>query len=696
MSKPRLQRRHRPARTESGPGGASPDTAANRCRASAQGPDSGLHGGGGLLRFLLLVTLGGLAIGMVKAATPLFALALGASKSEIGLIVGVHPLMILLASLPVGLAVARYGARELFILGSVGGGVVYAAVAGTAATGWLLAATAAASVFMPMRFISTQSEFFHYLAHTGGQQAGWLRGAQLAGAFVLGPMLGGALVGSLGYEATYWAIALVFLLPILLAPSVLSGRCEARRRHSSEGGDLESPNLLDLFRHREIIGTGLIDLVSHAALMFHTVFIAVLAVERFGVSQQAASALIAIQGFSFMASLFLMNGLLPRLGRAGFYALAFGSALLGLLLLGLGMRLAHLQAGGALLGGGLGMLGIANMVRLAAASATLGRGAVAGVSNLSAPLGGLLGTLGAGFASRWFPLQSIFLGLLTAMTIIASFTLYHERPAHRLGRAALNAVSATGGAALKLLVYLLFPAFLLLLWQLSASLGWTSPQILPPPAVVWATLSELFANGDISTNLAISLRRVLQGFALGSGVGLVLGFAMGSSRTVEAYLGPIFKGLASVPLLGWIPLLIMLLGIDEALKVAVIAIGCVVPVTLNTLEGVRGVPKGYVEVGRVFRFDHWQLLRRVIFPAAIPPIFAGISLSLSHAWKAMVAIELMASSEGIGFLMVMGRQLFQLDIVLATILVIGSVGLLLDQLLRLAERRLTYWKPAAV
>ncbi|WP_348759855.1 MFS transporter [Candidatus Methylocalor cossyra] len=642
------------------------------------------------------MTLGSLAIGMVKGATPLFALALGASKGQIGLITGAQPLILAVVSLPVGLAVGRYGPRALFVVGSFAAAAVHALAAGTDSPWWLLAATAAASLFMPMRFVSTQSEFFHYLVNTGGQKAGWLRGAQLAGAFVLGPMLGGYLVTWVGFERTYWIIASVFLLPVVLAPGVLSGRCEARRRRAAEESGPFWRQLVQVFSHPEIIETSLIDLAAHAALMFYTVFVVVLALEQFHASREAATGLIAIQGISFMVALFLLDGLWAGLGRARFYGFSFSSAALGLLFLGTGWELSHLQLGGAFLGVGLGMLGIANMIRLAAVSEKLGRGTVAGASALSGPLGGLLGTLGGGLASQWIPMQHIFLGLMTAMMIIALFTLYREQRFPAVPRQAIGFLSSAARGVLGLALYGLFPATLLVLWQLSAHYGWTSPQILPPPAVVWATLEDLLVSGEIATNLGISLWRVLQGFALGSGIGLALGFAMGLSRTVEAYLGPTFKALASVPMLGWVPLFIVLLGIDEALKVAIIAVGCVVPVTLNTLEGVRAVPKGYVEVARVLRFSRWQLLRQVIVPAAVPPIFSGISLSLSHAWKAMVAIELMASSEGIGFLMVMGRQLFQLDVVLATILVIGVIGLILDQGLRLAERYLTRWRPAAV
>jgi len=642
-----------------------------------------------LYLFLLLVLLAGLSIGMVKVATPLFALSLGASKAEIGFITGSQPLMMALVSLPIGIAIGYVGARGMFMLGSILAGAVYFLTPFADSPYWLLLASAAASMFMPMRFISTQSEFFHYLAIAGQRKAGWLRGVQLAGAFVAGPMLGSYLLGFLDYQGAFWLIGASFLATMGLAWGILSGRSEALGRRAEDRPVPLRKALADLFSHRDIVETSLIDLVAHGSLMFYTVFIVLIALEQFHASRDEAARLIALQGFSFMAALFLLNGLLARIGQERFYRLSFGVAVLGLGCLGMAQELAHLQLGGVLLGLGLGMLGIVNVVRLASVSETLGRGTVAGASALSGPLGALAGTAGGGYASHWISLQHQFLGLMTAMTIIASLTLSRD------SRGFLPRVlGASFAGVFKLAVLLLFPVALAALWHASALYGWTSQQILPPPAVVWATLTDLIASGEVSTNLWISLKRVFAGFALGGGVGLALGFAMGLSRRADAYLGPIFKALASVPMLGWIPLLIVLLGIEEALKVAVIAIGCVVPVALNTLEGVKGVPRGYVEVARVFRFSPLQLLRKVIFPAAIPPIFAGISLSLSHAWKAMVAVELMASSEGIGFLMVMGRQLFQLDVVLATILVIGAVGLVLDQLLRLAERSMTRWQPA--
>ena len=199
---------------------------------------------------------------------------------------------------------------------------------------------------------------------------------------------------------------------------------------------------------------------------------------------------------------------------------------------------------------------------------------------------------------------------------------------------------------------------------------------------------------DLARNTSISLLRVIEGFAAGSCAGLTLGIAMGLSRTVEDYVKPLFTGFAQVPTLGWIPFLMLLVGIGEPLKILVIAKAAFVPVTLNTLAGVRGVPAMYAEVGALFRFSRWQLLRHVFLPAAIPPIFTGLRYGLTHAWLALVAVELLASSEGLGYLLVWGRQMFWLDTVMVAMIMIGVVGFVLDRIMAALEQRLQRWRIA--
>ncbi len=239
----------------------------------------------------------------------------------------------------------------------------------------------------------------------------------------------------------------------------------------------------------------------------------------------------------------------------------------------------------------------------------------------------------------------------------------------------------------------LVPAFTLSLWAVAARHEWVASQILPAPATVWQTLVEQVRSGDLFLNFGISLGRVAVGFTLGCLIGVLLGVSMGLSRRVEDYLSPTFNAISQVPVLGWLPLAMMIFGIGESLKFVIIAHASLVPVAINTLKGIRSVPRNYIEVAKAFQFSKRQLLRRVVFPATVPAIFVGLRYGLTQAWLSLVTVELLASSEGLGFMIVWGRQLFQLDLVLAAIIVVGVVGLILDRGLARLEKRLLRWRP---
>jgi len=237
-----------------------------------------------------------------------------------------------------------------------------------------------------------------------------------------------------------------------------------------------------------------------------------------------------------------------------------------------------------------------------------------------------------------------------------------------------------------------FPLFLLLLWYAAAQFEWVAPQVLPSPQSVLLTFVDLVASGEMFDNLKISLLRVLLGFGVGLAGGLLLGVAMGLSPVFKDYVYPLFKAFSQVPVLGWLPLLMLLVGIDEALKIILISKAALVPIALNTYKGIENVPARYVEVARVLKFSRWQLLTRVIFPAALPPIWNGVRYGFTHAWLALVVVELLASSEGLGYMIVFGRQLFQLDVVMAAVVVVGAVGYVLDRGLARVEIVLLGWR----
>ncbi|MDR5745911.1 ABC transporter permease [Caballeronia sp. LZ029] len=232
------------------------------------------------------------------------------------------------------------------------------------------------------------------------------------------------------------------------------------------------------------------------------------------------------------------------------------------------------------------------------------------------------------------------------------------------------------------------PIALALLWMLGSRYGWISAQVLPPPALVFETLGALLKSGELWMHVSASMTRAAVGFGGGVALGIVLGGLLGLSRTLEAYVLPSFNAIVQVPVLGWLPFLMIVVGIGEPLKYLLIGHAALVPVTLSTLQGFRGTPRALQEVAAVYRYSRWQVITRVTLPSAIPVIGTGVRLAFTKAWLTLVVVELVASSEGLGYLIVYGRQLFQLDLVLAAVLIVGAIGYVADRLLNVFERKL--------
>ncbi|MBA1291173.1 ABC transporter permease [Pseudomonas japonica] len=239
----------------------------------------------------------------------------------------------------------------------------------------------------------------------------------------------------------------------------------------------------------------------------------------------------------------------------------------------------------------------------------------------------------------------------------------------------------------------LLPIALLAVWQTGVTQGWVSEQVLPPPRYVWETLADLVRSGDLWVNASASLQRVLVGFAAGAVLGLSLGAAMGLWKPARDYLLPTFNLLVQIPALGWLPFALLLFGIGEPLKYALIAKAALVPVTLATLQAFAQAPPRLLEVGQAYGFSRRQLVLHVVLPAAMTPLFTGLRLGFTKAWLSLVVVELVASSEGLGYLIVYGRQLFQLDLVMAAVVVVGAVGLVIDRGFDVLERRITRGQP---
>jgi sulfonate transport system permease protein len=235
------------------------------------------------------------------------------------------------------------------------------------------------------------------------------------------------------------------------------------------------------------------------------------------------------------------------------------------------------------------------------------------------------------------------------------------------------------------LLVLGLPLALLTLWWAASINGFVSPQVLPQPDWVVHTFLDLLASGDILTAAAVSFRRIAEGFLIGATLGFFFGLLIGKSTTADAYLGPTFRALAAVPSLGWLPILILLLGIEESLKIVILAKACFVPMAISTAEGARNIPAGLTEVAQVLGLRKRTRFLKLTIPAMAPFIASGVRLSLSQAFISLIVVEMLAGTDGLGYMMVWGRTLFQLDIVIVGMIVVGVVGFVLDILLKRAE-----------
>ncbi len=239
---------------------------------------------------------------------------------------------------------------------------------------------------------------------------------------------------------------------------------------------------------------------------------------------------------------------------------------------------------------------------------------------------------------------------------------------------------------------LIIPVLLIISWQICSLLGLFHPAALPSPAKVWAAFLGLIADGTLFSDLSTSALRVLDGFIWGVSIGLVIGILSGLSRFVERLVSPVVDAFRQIPVFAWIPLIILWFGIGELSKGVIIAKSVFVPVFVNTLQGIRGVPQEYVEVARVLELNHWKFLHKVVIPSALPSIFTGIRLGAGFAWMAVVAAEMLGGLSGVGYALMRSKEFFQTDSLIALMAVIGVVGLTVDRSLKWLETSTLKWR----
>lgn len=230
------------------------------------------------------------------------------------------------------------------------------------------------------------------------------------------------------------------------------------------------------------------------------------------------------------------------------------------------------------------------------------------------------------------------------------------------------------------------------LWEVAPRIGLAEPTFLPPLSEVLAAGFTLIANGQLFEHLGASLMRSLTGFALSLVVAVPVGLAIGWYEGVARTLNPLIELLRNTAALALLPVFILLLGIGEASKIALVVYSCSWPLLLNTIAGVRGVDPLLIKSARTMGVTPLQLFRKVILPAAVPTIFVGIRLAGAVSVLVLVAAEMIGAKAGLGYLVIYSQFNFQIPQMYFGILAITAVGLVFNAILVGLERHFSAWK----
>jgi sulfonate transport system permease protein len=239
------------------------------------------------------------------------------------------------------------------------------------------------------------------------------------------------------------------------------------------------------------------------------------------------------------------------------------------------------------------------------------------------------------------------------------------------------------------------PVVMAVAWEGLVAAGIANGRLMPPPSVVGRTLWTLAASGELLIHAGATLWRVAAGFGLGALAGTVLGAVTGALPVARSLLDPTLQALRAIPSIAWVPLFILWLGIFEASKVALIAVGVFFPVYLGVAAAIQGIDRKIVEVGRVFRLSRLAMVRRVLLPAILPAWVTALRSGLGLGFMFVVAAEIMGASEGLGYLLVDGQQLGRPDTIIAAIISFAVLGKLADGLLVAITRPFLAWQDTA-
>jgi ABC-type nitrate/sulfonate/bicarbonate transport system permease component len=226
------------------------------------------------------------------------------------------------------------------------------------------------------------------------------------------------------------------------------------------------------------------------------------------------------------------------------------------------------------------------------------------------------------------------------------------------------------------------------LWQVASNTGLfgrTSPDysrlLLPQPAVVITSIIEMIRSGYLLDNVSISILRVVSGFLLAVLIAVPLGIAMALSATIHNLMEPLVRLLSPIPGVAWVPLAILWLGLGDEAAIFIITIGSIFPILLNTVQGVQDADQRLIDAARTMGATRWQILRRVLLPGLAPYLVTGFRTGLSFAWRVVIAAEMVGVPKGIGYMLTIGRSTGQTEITIVTMLVLGVLMVIMEELI---------------
>lgn len=247
-----------------------------------------------------------------------------------------------------------------------------------------------------------------------------------------------------------------------------------------------------------------------------------------------------------------------------------------------------------------------------------------------------------------------------------------------------------------LLISAVSGAIIIGIWSLATWLGWIKPLFLPSP---WAIVQKLvtiwqdgFANSSLFEHIGISVARVFGALVLACATAIPIGLAMGMSRVMRGIFDPIIEFYRPVPPLAYLPLMIIWFGIGELSKVLLMFLAIFAPVAIGARSGVRSAAIEQVHAAYSLGASRWQVLAQIILPAAMPEIITAVRIGMGVGWTTLVAAEMVAATNGIGFMVLSASEFLQTSTVILGIVIIAAIAYAFDMLMRFLERRLVPWK----